>query len=158
MNKIFFFVLCFFSISAYSQEDSLRVSINRMILADNKVESYIDVNDSIDIFINAMQKRFGEVEEIDGVYNWSKLEIDSIGKDVKIKMIHGIWILKENSLKFKPLSPEKIGKLKENEKRGVRIRVFQKDGKDALLRKSFELVVVKIVEDLLNSVPEKTEE
>jgi hypothetical protein len=73
-------------------------------------------------------------------------------------MIHGIWISKETSLKFKPVSPEKVGKLKDYEKRGVRIRVFQKDGKDALLRKSYELVVIKIVEDLLNSEPEKTEE
>lgn len=158
MNKIFFLILFFFSISSYSQEDSLRVRINRNILADNKVESYIDVNDSIDLFINAMQKRFGEVEEVDGVYNWSKLEIDSIGKDVKFTMIHGIWTTKENSLKFTRVSPEKLGKLKDNEKRGVRIRVFQKDGKDALLRKTFELVVIKIVEDLLNSPPEKTEE
>ena len=159
MSKILILVFVCFSYLSYSQDDdSLRVSINRIILDDKKVESYIDINDSIDLFINAMQKHFGEVEEVNGVYNWSGIELDSLGKGVKITMSHGIWTTKENSLKFARVSPEKVGKLKDNEKRGVRIRVFQKYGKDALLRKSYELVVIKIVEDLLNSVPEKTEE
>lgn len=162
MNKIISFILISLSFSVYSQEDSLRARVNRIILENNKVESYIDVNDSIDLFIDAIQTKFGEVEEVDGVYNWSGIELDSLGKGVRITMIHGIWTNKGTSLKFTRLSPEKTGKLKSNEKRGIRIRVFMKEGKeeykDALLKKSCELVVIQIVEDLLNSVPEKTEE
>ncbi|MBI5540362.1 MAG: hypothetical protein HY951_09920 [Bacteroidia bacterium] len=162
MKKILVIILISISYSVYSQEDSLRVHINRIILENNKVESYIDVNDSIDLFIDAIQQRFGEVEEVDGVYNWSGIELDSLGKGVKITMIHGIWTTKDTQLKFKVCSPEKVGKLKSNEKRGIRIRVYMKEGKeaykDALLKKSCELVVIQIVEELLNSVPEKTEE
>ena len=158
MGKILIFIFVIFSLCSYSQEDSLRTHVNREILAGNKIESYIEVNDSIDLFINAMQKRFGEVEEVDGFYNWSGIELDSIGKDAKIRMIHGIWITKKTQIEFKPISPEKISKLKDNEKRGIRIRVFQKDGKDALLRKPYEIVMTKLFEDLLNSEPEKTEE
>lgn len=162
MKKIIVIILICINFSVYSQEDSLRARVNRIILENNKVESYIDVNDSIDLFIDAIQKRFGEVEEVDGVYNWSGIELDSLGKGVKITMIHGIWTTKGTSLKFTRASPEKTGKLKSNEKRGIRIRVFMKENKeeykDALLKKSCELVVIQIVEDLLNSVPEKTEE
>ncbi|OFX28298.1 MAG: hypothetical protein A2X08_00545 [Bacteroidetes bacterium GWA2_32_17] len=122
-----------------------------MILPDNKVESYIDVNDSVDFFIDAFEKRFGEVEEQNGVYNWSDVEIDSIGKNLKIKLLHGIWITKKNEITFSPISPEKVKKLKSNEKRGVRIRVFLKDGKDALISKANEIILMQIIETLLNN-------
>jgi len=136
---------------SFSQEDSLRAHVNRMILPDNKVESYIDVNDSIDLFIDAFEKRFGEVEEQNGVYNWSGVEIDSIGKNLKIKMLHGIWTTKKNEITFNPISPEKAKKIKSNEKRGVRIRFFLKDGKDALISKANEIILIQIIESMLNS-------
>lgn len=148
ITVLVFITMC---IASYSQNDSLHAYVNRIILLDNKVESYIDVNDSIDLFIDAFEKRFGEVEEQNGVYNWSGIVIDSIGKNLKIKMLHGIWVSKKNNLEFKPISPEKAGKLKANEKRGIRIRVFLKDGKDALISKTNEIILLQIIESMLNS-------
>jgi len=164
MKAIVLSTLLFLTFSVFSQEDSLRVIVNHTVIEPtirnpySKVESYIDVNDSIDLFINAIQKRFGEVEEVNGVYNWSGISIDSIGKGIKIKMIHGLWITKKSSIEFIPCPPKKVGKLKKNEKRGVRIRVFLKDGKDALIGKSYESAIVQIIEELLNSSPKEITE
>ncbi len=158
MKLIILLLFVSFWLKTFSQDDSLRVVVNRVILFDNKVESYIDVNDSIDFFIDEFEKKFGEVEETNGVYNWSGIEIDSIGKNLKITMLNGIWSTKKNSIEFNPISPEKIGKLKENEKRGIRIRVFLKDGKDALISKKNELILKFIFESIINSTPEATNE
>lgn len=154
MKLITLLLFITFWINANSQDDSLRAYVNRVILLDNKVESYIDVNDSIDFFIDKFEKKFGVVEEANGVYNWSGIEIDSVGKNLRIKMLHGIWITKKNSIEFNPVSTEKTGKLKSNEKRGIRIRVLLKDGKDALISKKSEIIIKQIIESMLNSTPE----
>ena len=45
--------------------------------------------------------------------------------------------------------------LRKNEKRGLRVRVYLKNGKDALTSKKNEIVIVALLESILNMPPEE---
>jgi hypothetical protein len=162
MKIILLLFLLFFNSLTFSQEeDSLRVSISHVVIDPSlinpytTVETYIDVKDSIDLFIENMQKQFRDIEEDNGVFVWQGLSIDSVGANLKIIMNNGIWTMKNETNTFQTVSTQKIKNLKKNEKRGLRIRVFLKNGKDALKSKKYEIVIVAILEMLLNTPPEE---
>jgi hypothetical protein len=146
----------------YSQEDSLRVIVRHDVIEPDlvnpttRIQTYININDSLDLFIDNIQKLFGEVEDENGIFVWNKIELDSALKDFKIVMANGIWSTKKDISSFTPASVSKTEKLNSKEKRGIRIRVFKKDGKDALSSKTIETEFVRIFEELLNKTPEET--
>lgn len=148
-----------------SQEDSLRVIIKHdvkeadLVNPTTRVQTFIDIYDSLDLFIDNVQKQFGEVEDENGIYVWNKVQLDSVMKDFKIIMANGIWTVKKDISTFTPLPVSKTEKINSKEKRGIRIRVLMKDGRDALSAKNVESEFVRIFEDLLNKpAEEKTEE
>jgi hypothetical protein len=159
--KLFIFIFLL-NLSCFAQEgDSLRVTVNHVVInptltnPNTIVETYIDVNDSVEMFIDNMQKQFGQVEEENGIFVWQGILIDSVGANLKIMMYHGIWTMKSESITFQTIPTQKIKNLRKNEKRGLRIRVYLKNGKDALTSKKNEIVIVALLEGILNLPPEE---
>ena len=156
MRILLFIIFTVFSSQLFSQDDSLRVIVNRVVLEpdlrnpNTLIETYIEINDSIDLFINNIQKQFGEIDEENGVFTWKKVSIDSVGVDITIVMYHGIWSTKNDTPQFKNISIIKTDKIKKTEKRGLRIRVYLKNGRDAMSSHKNELILVYFFENLLN--------
>ena len=159
---LFLFTAC--SCILYSQEDSLHVKIGHNVFEPDivnpstRVETFIEVTDSIDFFIDKVQKEFGEIEEEDGNFVWNNVNIDSIGANLRIQMIHGYWSIKGSTATLKIIPTSKAAKLKSDERRILRIRVFLKNGKDALTSKKNEIIIVQLLDNLLNQVNEKDSE
>jgi len=165
MKSIHFIFFLFISVICFSQEsDSLRVSVKHEVInptpydPNTYVKTYLEINDSIDLFIDNVQKYFGEIESMNGVFIWQGISIDSVDKNLKIVMYNGIWNNKKSPPVFEPISVDKVKNLKSYEKRGIRMQVFLKSGKDALTNKSSEMVIVAILEQLLNAQPEEESE
>jgi len=153
MHYLFFvFIFSFLFTQLYSQEDSLHAHVNRVIMADKSIESYIDVNDSVSLFLDEFEKKFGITDENNGTFFWSNIKIDSINKPINIKLMYGLWITKKSSLEFKPISTEKKINLKSNEKLGIRIRFTNKDNKDVLYSKQNETILLNIIDSILNNL------
>lgn len=160
-----FFVLINFSCFA-QEDDSLRVVVSHDVIDESKfnpnktttVENYINVNDSIDRFIDNMQKHFGQIEEENGVFVWQGVTIDSVGANNKIIMYHGVWTMKNEINTFQIVPTQKIKNLKKNEKRGIRMQIYLKNGKNALASKKYEIVIVALLEELLNMPAEEVKQ
>lgn len=162
MKIVLIFFLLLLNSYLFSQEDdSLRVSVSHVVIDPSlinpytTVETYIEVKDSIDMFIENMQKQFGDIEEENGVFVWQGISIDSIGNNLKILMYHGVWSNKNESNTFQTIPIQKFKNIKKNEKRGLKIRVYLKNGKDALTSKKYEIVITSILEAILNTPPEE---
>jgi hypothetical protein len=164
-KSILFLLFLLLNNCIYSQEnDSLRVVVSHIVInptltnPSTTVETYINVNDSIDLFIDNMQKQFGQTDEDNGVFVWQGILIDSVGSNLEILMYHGVWTTKNDTYIFQTTSTQKIKNLKKNEKRGIRIRVFLKNGKDALTSKKNEIAIVTMLEGILNIPAEEVKE
>lgn len=154
-----FLINCFVCVS--QEDDSLRVKISSTVLEpdlinpNTRIETYIDINDSLDLFIDNIQKRFGEVEEVDGIFEWKGISIDSIKGKIRVVMANGFWFDKNGLPVFQVSPVDKTLKLRKNEKRGLRMRFFLSDGKDALLSRKNQLIIVSLLETALNAVKEE---
>ena len=164
MKRLFIIsVFIIFNLFSFSQEegDSLRVFVcNNVIEPDlvnptTRVQMYLLIKDSIDQFIDKVQKEFGEIEDEEGVFEWKLDSLDTIGKKIKVFMYYGYSYYKGNTENFKTISPSKAHKLKAQGKKQLRIRILLKDGKDALLSQPNQLFFIRFFEDILNR-PEET--
>jgi hypothetical protein len=162
MKSLFFLFFLFISTICFSQEDdSLRVTVSHVVIDPSLtnpktvVETYIDINDSIDLFLDNFQKQFGNIEEENGVFVWQGILIDSVGANLRFVMYNGVWSMKNEMSTFQTIPTQKMKNLRKNEKRGLRVRVYLKNGKDALTSKKNEIVIVALLEGILNLPPEE---
>lgn len=162
MKNLFLLLFLFISTFCFSQEDdSLRVSVSHNVIdptltnPKTTVETYIEIGDSIDLFLDNFQKQFGSIEEENGVFVWQGILIDSVGANLRFVMYNGVWSMKNEINTFQTIPTQKMKNLRKNEKRGLRVRVYLKNGKDALTSKKNEIVIVALLESILNMPPEE---
>ena len=161
MRFFFFTITLIYSSLLFSQEDSLRVKINSTVIEpdlinpNTRIETYLDINDSLDLFIDNIQKVFGEVEEINGIFEWKGISIDSIKGKIRVVMANGLWYNKSDLPVFQICPLDKTLKLRKNEKRGLRMRFFLSDGKDALLSRKNQIIIIGLLETALNTPKEE---
>ena len=103
MKNLFLLLFLFISTFCFSQEDdSLRVSVSHNVIdptltnPKTTVETYIEIGDSIDLFLDNFQKQFGSIEEENGVFVWQGILIDSVGANLRFVMYNGVWSMKND--------------------------------------------------------------
>lgn len=118
---IFFLSLstCFFA----QEEKTFEPRLVREITPEKRVESFIEIRDSVIAFIEILKERWGEENDQDGKIIWNNVSIDSIAGKIQVQLLH--TILKPGESFYKTISISK--KTKANEVRVIRLRFMQKD-------------------------------
>lgn len=121
--NIITFVLFAISHLLFAQEEKVfEIKVVREVSADNKMESFIEIRDSVISFIDLLKERWGEEQDNNGVIIWNNVSIDSIEGKVQVKLYHSLLKHGESFTKTYPISKKE----KSNEYRVIRIRFLQK--------------------------------
>lgn len=164
MMKIFFApVLALISLSSFAQEDEKPlVAVKNKVYEPDiynphvRVETFVEITDSIDYFIENIQELFGNTEEESGVFIWNNVLIDSITGKLKIQMAHGLLSYRSDKDYFRQCSSSGRIAIKKNEIRCLRLRFFLDKGNDALRSEKNKTIIMELIYSLLT--PKDTEE
>jgi hypothetical protein len=135
--------------SYYAQEENskIEVKIVREVTSENKIESYIEIRDSVSALVNLLFELWGEQADNNGVITWNNVSIDSIEGKIQVKLYHAI--LKKDA-KFDKTCPLNK-KLKSNEIRVVRLRFLQKQN-DLLASSKLSEYIINYFNNLLQEI------
>lgn len=114
------FSTCFY---AQEEEKTFEPRLVREITPDKRVESFIEIRDSVLAFIDILKERWGEENDVDGKITWNNVSIDSIAGKIQVQLFHAI--LKPGEAFSKTTSISR--KTKASEVRVIRLRFLQKD-------------------------------
>jgi len=121
-----YIIFCFavvFSAKLIGQEEKVfEIKIAREVNSENKIESFIEIRDSVIAFIELLKERWGEEPENNGIIEWKNVNIDSIEGKIQVKLYH--FIVKQGEPLIKTVTVSK--KTKQNEIRVIRLRFLQK--------------------------------
>ncbi len=115
----------FVSTCFYGQEEekTFEPRLVREITPDKRVESFIEIRDSVLAFIDILKERWGEENDVEGKITWNNVSIDSIAGKMQVQLFHAI--LKPGEAFSKTTSI--FRKTKTSEVRVIRLRFLQKD-------------------------------
>ncbi len=129
------------------EEKTFEPRLVREITPEKRVESFIEIRDSVIAFIELLKERWGEENDVDGKIIWNNVNIDSIAGKIQVQLFHAI--LKPGESFSKTVSISK--KTKTNEIRVIRLRFIQKD-RDLLSSQQNALYIKDFFLNLYNEI------
>lgn len=139
----------------YGQEDEImpKANIIRFVTPNKKIESYIEIKDSVLAVIDILKDKWGEIEDQNGIIQWHNVMIDSLEGKTNVTLMHGI--IKEGREGFKTCPISK--KENKNKVRVLRLRFMQKD-RDILSSPVTSGIVLNFINDIISQAFEATDE
>ncbi|MCX7862570.1 MAG: hypothetical protein N2449_06210 [Bacteroidales bacterium] len=147
-------IVILFSINLLGQEENVfEPKLVREITPDKKIESYIEIRDSVLAFIDVFKEKWGQEEDTDGKIRWTNVAIDSIDGKIELQLYHPKSKSRANFPKTTPIAK----KTKGNEIRVIRLRFIQKN-KDILSSQQNARYIIDYIKQLYTEIAESDEE